>query len=71
MRQPGEDRRSVVGRALLASAVVLFALAAGVAVDAIPVAPEAKRWASAALAAAGAVDGVVGLRFWSESRRGS
>jgi hypothetical protein len=59
--------RTLIGRALLASALVMAALAVAFGTGWLPVAPGARLPAVGVLVLAAVVDAVIGLKFLQES----
>jgi hypothetical protein len=65
---PSRNQRAIVGRAMLASAVIMFALAAAFGFDAIPINQDAKTIVVVIVCVAGALDAALALRFLNEPK---
>ena len=63
------NARALVGRVLLASALVMAALAVVFGTGWLPVAPGARGLVVGVLIVAGLVDAVIGLKFLQESNQ--
>ena len=68
MSDSSRNQRAIVGRAMLASAVIMFALAAAVGFDVIPINQDAKTIVVVIVCVAGALDAALALRFLNEPK---
>ncbi len=68
MSDAPRDQKAIVGRAMLASAVVMVALAGAFGFGVIPIGQDARTLVVVIFVIAGALDAVLALRFLNEPK---